>query len=309
MENSAASRVRNLVAFALIAWGHAASAAVAPAQVPPRQGLFRGADLQFSSIDNAVSQVQAGGVLVVSEQHGNQLHYTNQKTALAALAKTGRCKVSVGLEFLSWKYQTSISDYFDGLLSEADFLTAVDWRGIPFSNYRDQARFPLSYGGRLIGLNAPKSLTSAIAKSGIAQLSPQDQADMPPAFELGTQAYRERFEMVMGTHIPPSAVDRYFEAQSTWDESMAWQSVEFLKNNPKHCLVIVVGDFHAAWDGGLPGRLRARGIPNVTVISQLETRDLTDAEISDELGPHPKYGVRADAIWLTQSPPDQPTAP
>ena len=281
----------------------------ASAGIVPHEGLFRGSDLQITTVEDVVSQVQAGGVLIVSEQHGNLIHSTNQNAALEALAKTGHCTVSVGLEFLSWKHQAAISDYFDGRLAEADFLKAVDWGGIPFANYRDQARFPRATGGRLLGLNAPKSLTSAIAKSGIANLSLQDLADMPPAFELGTQAYRERFEVVMGTHIPPSSMDRYFEAQSTWDETMSWRSAEFLKVNPNHCLAIIVGDFHAAWDGGLPGRLRARGISNVTVISQAETEGLSDSEVSYELGPHPRYGFRGDAIWLSESSPVTNPAP
>jgi uncharacterized iron-regulated protein len=270
----------------------------------PREGFFDGATLAKADLDVVVSQVHAGGVLILSEQHGNQKHYIHQKLALQALAKTGQCTVSVGLEFLAWNHQDAISRYFSGTMTETDFLQAAEWGGNPWADYKDQALFPKSTGGSLLGVNALRSLTGAISKKGLSGLSPDEMALMPPNFELGTAAYRERFDAIMGGHVPAESVDRYFAAQSTWDETMAWKAVEFLTANPTNCLAIVVGDFHAAWGGGLPQRLRARGIANVTVISQVETRDLSEAELSSEFGPHPTYGARSDAIWLSQAPPE-----
>lgn len=267
----------------------------------PREGFFEGSSLKILSLDDVVARVKPGGVLIISEQHGNQKHYAHQKLALEALAKTANCTVSVGLEFLSWNHQDVIDQYFDGKLIEQEFLKQVEWGGNPFADYRDQALSPKLTAGRLVGINAPKKLTSSIAKSGIENLSSDEVKDMPPLFELGTAVYRERFEVVMGQHVPPNALDRYFAAQSVWDDSMAWQAKEFLNRNPAHCLAVIVGDFHAAWGGGLPDRMSKRGISNVTVISQIETRDLSENELSSELGPHPKYGVRADGVWLSEA--------
>lgn len=267
----------------------------------PREGFFDGSTLKQSDLDAVVKNVTAGGVLILSEQHGNQLHYAHQKLALEAVAKTGACTVSVGLEFLDWTHQTDIANYFAGTMPEADFLAAA-WGGEPWADYKDQALFPKTTGGLLIGVNAPRALTGAISKNGIEKLTDEQMKEMPPAFELGTAAYRERFDLIMGEHVTPSALDRYFAAQSVWDDTMAWQASEFLRANPKHCLAIIVGDFHAAWGGGLPNRLAARGIANVTVISQVETADFSEVDLSAELGPHPQYGARADAIWLSHTP-------
>lgn len=272
----------------------------------PREGFFSGATLKTSDIDTLVDGVQPGGVLIISEQHGNQKHYSHQKLALQALEKTKRCVVSVGLEFLAWTHQGPITDFFHGSLTEADFLKAAEWGGNPFADYRDQALFPRATGGELLGVNAPKALTSAISKKGLASLTPELNDLMPPLFELGSSAYRERFDSIMGGHVPAASLDRYFAAQSVWDDSMAWKSAEFLRANPSHCLVVIVGDFHAAWGGGLPARLSARGVSNVTVISQLETFDLSEEELSNELGPNPRFGARADALWLSRTVPSQP---
>ncbi|MDZ4082908.1 MAG: ChaN family lipoprotein [Bdellovibrionales bacterium] len=269
----------------------------------PRVGLLEGGNLKSITVESLVSRVEAGGVLVLGELHGNQTHYLRQKAALTALKANGRCTVSVGLEFLSWVHQASVDDYFDGKLAEPDFLKAAEWGGNPFADYRDQALFPRATGGRLIALNAPRTLTGAISKRGIENLSAEELRLMPPGFELGRKEYRERFDAIMGGHVPAQALERYFAAQSTWDETMAWQVAEFLAANPTHCVAVIVGDFHVNFGGGLPDRLRARGLKNVVTISQVDTFGLTEPELTAELGPLPKYGDRADGIWLSSTDP------
>lgn len=269
----------------------------------PRVGLLEGGNLKSTTIESLVAKVAAGGVLVLGELHGNKTHYLRQKAALSALMASGRCTVSVGLEFLSWVHQSSVDDYFDGKLAEADFLKAAEWGGNPFADYRDQALFPRATGGRLIALNAPRILTGAISKRGIENLTAEELALMPPGFVLGRNDYRERFDAIMGGHVPAQALDRYFAAQSTWDETMAWQVADFLTSNPSHCVAVIVGDFHVNFGGGLPDRLRARGVKNVVTISQVDTFGLTEPELTAELGPHPNYGDRSDGIWLSSTDP------
>ncbi len=52
---------------------------------------------------------------------------------------------------------------------------------------------------------------------------------------------------------------------------------------------------------GLPDRLRARGVTNVLVISQVDESDLSDDEAETLLTPHPRYGPRADVVRVTQA--------
>ncbi len=275
---------------------------VACAGLPLADALYDGSSLQPTALADVIKNVGPGSVLIVSEQHGNQKHYANQKAALRELQQGGRCTVSVGLEFLSYTDQTAITSYSKGSLAEADFLKAVGWGGNPFADYRDQAQFPSQTGGELLGINAPRSLTGTIAKKGLSALTPDEQRLMPPNFQMGRAEYRERFEQVMGGHIAADAMERYFAAQSVWDETMAWTSAEFLAAHPSHCLVIVVGDFHAQYGGGLPDRLRARGVQSVTVLSQIEGAGLTESELQDEAGPNQSYGPRADGVWVSVTP-------
>lgn len=272
-----------------------------PVEQQQRDGLVDGKTLKFIALDDVIRNVKPGGVLILSEQHGNSRHYMRQRIALLALENTHRCKVSVGLEFLAWDKQSIIDSYFDGQTAETDFLNAVVWGKIPFAYYREQALFPRRTEGRLLGINAPSSLTRKISKSGMEALTAEELALLPPNFTLGNDAYKARFVAVMQDHVPAQALDRYFAAQSVWDETMAWKSSEYLAANPGHCLAIVVGDFHAAWGGGLPDRLRARGVKDVVVISQFETDGVADADVQAEIVPDAKVGARADAVWLSNA--------
>lgn len=134
--------------------------------------------------------------------------------------------------------------------------------------------------------------------------SRRTRAWLPPDFRLGNARYFERFVEAVGQHggLSESMVRNFFAAQSAWDDTVAWQAVEYLRGHPDQVLVIIVGDFRAIFGGGLPDRLRARGAANVLVISQVNASGLDDAELQQSLRPDPRYGVRADFVWLTFSP-------
>jgi hypothetical protein len=90
---------------------------------------------------------------------------------------------------------------------------------------------------------------------------------------------------------------KYFTVQSLWDETMAYSTVQYMENNPNSIFIIIVGDFHASFGGGLPDRLRARGINKLLTISQVDFTGLNNIERKELMTPHPSYGKRADFVW------------
>ena len=77
--------------------------------------------------------------------------------------------------------------------------------------------------------------------------------------------------------------------------------VEFLKIHPDQVLVIVVGEFHVQYGGGLGFRIQSRRPgTRVTSLSQIWAEDMTDAEISEALKPSALEGPRADFIWVSR---------
>ncbi|MNJ94671.1 hypothetical protein D3C87_123730 [compost metagenome] len=262
--------------------------------------LIRGKTGETVTLADSLAEVKPGSIVVIGENHGFKAHQEQQVEIMQTLRNQG-LKVSVGMEFFTYTQQNLVEQYHQGSLAETDFLSAIQWGSIPFDLYRDQTLFPsVEEGSKTIALNAPRSLTGKISKTGLTSLSPQELALMPPQFSVGRDSYKERF-LAMMPHLPnPEAGERYFAAQSTWDDTMAWQATNFISSHPDQVLVIVVGEFHVQYGGGLPDRLAVRaptGTPILT-FSQFNTLDLTQEEVDQEVLPSPKYGPRADYIWL-----------
>lgn len=261
-------------------------------------GYYSGQALTNQTLADVISQVKPGTVIVIGEKHYNSSAQQGQLAVLKELRRNG-FPVSVGMEFISYPNQTFLEFYKVGRLPEDEFLTQVSWGKSGFEFYRDQILFPeIKNGEATLAINAPRQLTSKIAKVGIAGLSTEEQLLLPPGLQIGRAEYRKRFGDIM-THLPnPAALDNYFAAQSVWDETMAWQTAEYMKTHPQHVFVIIVGEFHVQYGGGLPDRLRARGVNSILTLSQVDHSDYSDEELKKEMIPHPEYGPRADFLWI-----------
>lgn len=236
-------------------------------------------------------------VILLGENHGFKVHRDQHLEVLREIRRQG-LRVQVALEFFYYPDQKFIDQYREGGLAEEVFLKAIAWGQPSYSYYRDQALFPnLAWGERTWAINAPRNLTGQVAKYGLNSLSPEMLRLIPPHFQLGRESYRKRFHEVMGGHVSPDAFERYFAAQSLWDDTMAWRISGIRQLDPEAVIVVVVGEFHTQYGGGLPDRLLARGVNNVMTISQVNTAGLTPEEARSQIMPHPEYGPRADWIW------------
>lgn len=251
------------------------------------------------SLEQALLQVKPGDVVVLGEEHGSLEQAAQQVQVLEMLRKNG-LKVSVGMEFFDFQTQGLVDQYRSGVLNENDFLTQIKWGvGFSFDAYRQQVLFPNGNEGTVIALNAPRSLTGRISKVGISGLTAEEKALLPPTWALGNDQYFERFSALMGGgHIPAEAVNRYFEAQSTWDDTMASQAGQYIKANPSNVLVIIVGEFHVQYGGGLPDRLKVHGM-NPLTFSLVNLNGMSSEDVDSEVLPNSKYGSRADFVWTS----------
>lgn len=279
---------------------------VGTASTLPTEGFYTGDALKNVSLDEMMAQVQPGTALIIGEMHNLQPVRDQQMMILQALRQKG-FKVSVGMEFFNYDDQALIQQYRLGQMAQSDFMTQIGWGSYDFNLYKDQLLFPQTSNGEFgLGINLSRSVTSAISKKGLAALTEEQKNLLPPNFTVGRDSYRERFFTAMGYHGPVSSMlENYFVAQSAWDDTMAWQTVEFLKSNPDQVFVIVVGEFHVQYGGGTPDRLKARlqaeGLNhNIVTVSQIHTQGLTDTEIQAEMQPSATEGPRADFIWLSK---------
>lgn len=264
--------------------------------------IFDGTTNTQIELNQVIEQIQPGQILVIGEMHGLKSVHDQQMSILNALRARG-LKIAVGMEFFNYTDAALISGFRKGELAEEDFKKAINWGSNDFSLYGPQ----LLFGEEGFGINMPRSVTSQVSKLGLASLTAEQQLLMPPKFTLGNDNYKRRFFAAMGGHMPPEKFENYFAAQSVWDETMAWQALQFVEKNPDYVYVIIVGEFHVAYGGGLPDRLRSRieGLNcrqqvEVKTISQVYTEGLTEEEIQKEIAPSELDGARADYIFLSR---------
>lgn len=264
--------------------------------------IFDGSTNTQIELNQVIEQIQPGQILVIGEMHGLKPVHDQQMSILKALRDRGH-KVAVGMEFFNYTDQAFVNDFRKGVLNEEDFKKAINWAAADFNLYGPQ----LLFGEAGFGINIPRFVTSQISKNGLASLTPEQQQLMPPDFMMGSEAYKRRFFDVMGGHVPPEKFINYFAAQSVWDDTMAWQALNFVKANRDYIYVIIVGEFHVAYGGGLPDRLRWRLNESnactdieIKTISQIYTEGLTEEEIQKEINPSDLDGARADFIFLSK---------
>lgn len=264
--------------------------------------LFNGETQAPSTVEELVGSLKKGDVLVLGEFHDQKPHHQNHENILNELLAQG-LTFDVGMEFFyDYRKQPLVEQYLFEQINEADFLKAIGWGGDNFDFYRNKVLAPLEVGGKTFAINAPQELTRAIARKGLSSLTPELQLLMPPNFAIGNTQYLERFkEAVGGDHFPEDQLQNYFAAQSVWDDTMAWQSLQNFSTSTRDIFVIIVGDFHASYGGGLPDRLLARGAQRVVTLSQIDVTEVEQKERASLVAPHPQWGPRANWVWLTEN--------
>jgi uncharacterized iron-regulated protein len=255
----------------------------------------------------ALSEIPAaaGDIFVFGEVHAAKgsetdpetaIHHDNQLRLIRSLQT--RATVSVGLEFLTYTYQDLVDQFVEGILPESDFLKHVHWGSNPFQFYRGQILATAETGGRTLALNIPQSIANHVSSAGKDALDPQELRLTPPFWARGNDLYFARFREAMKDHAPADAIERYFWAQSLWDDTMAWKALQHRENRPDDVLVIIAGEFHVLYGGGLPYELRKNGAASVKTVVQVSLDDWTTEAMNAAIAPDPVNGEIADYIWL-----------
>lgn len=255
---------------------------------------------QRLSMDQMVSKIPKGSIVLIAEKHNVTSMQQGELDLLKALRNQGH-KVNLGMELLQFSDQSNVDAYRKGTMTEEAFK-ASSWGESDFNFYRDQILFPKDEDGeKTFAVNSPKALPIAVKTKGIAHLSAQEKAMLPPHFRLGRASYRERFREKMSYHVAgKKAMKRYFETQSVWDDTMAWKVCE-AKSKSEGTLVLIVGQFHVEYGDGLIHRIRARCGKTQPIVSVYQYLFYNDETYDvGQFAPSPKYGPIADYLVIVK---------
>lgn len=237
------------------------------------------------SFQQVMQEIAGKKIICVGEQHNNLSHHFTQLRVIQELFNAGK-KIIIGMEMFPQESQAAIDRYILGNNSEEQFLLEskyYDVWGFPYDLYKPIFDYAKAKRIPIKALNINRNVIHAVAVNGLENLDAATRKKLPAQIDTSNENYknslREFFYMAHGQHgkkaeDAPNAeqekmFERFFQAQISWDETMAEQSVLALKKNSSATLVLIAGSGHLRNGYGIPDRIRRRsGIKPVVLLPE-----------------------------------------
>ncbi len=256
----------------------------------------RGVDL---SSDEVAATLADAGIVLVGESHTSSESHRVQSLVITALQRAGR-KVILGLEMFPATAPTAPFDRWvrggidqDALLRESGWY---DYWGYPFGYYREIFEIAKRHRLPIRGVNAPRALISSVGRRGLAGIGAMERAQLPDTIDTTKDEHRQLFVAYVGesaTHgsgMPPDALQRMLDAQSTWDATMAFHAAGLLAEakDPRAVVVVLVGSGHVAYGLGIARQARPYTTARVATVMPVALTPGTSAHVRASFG---------DIVW------------
>lgn len=245
------------------------------------------------SFEDLITRLRRADVVFLGEVHDNAEHHLIQTQVLQALMSTpGR--YALGVEFLQRPHQQLLDQYVKGALSEKAFLDRLNWKqawGFDYHLYRPLMQLAREKAARIVGLNAPREIVRKVARKGLEGLSAEDRRRVAREIDLQNEDHRAyvRRTFEFHPHGDLSSFEYFYQAQCTWDETMAETVAAYLTGDRRK-MVVIAGNGHLAFRFGIPERV-VRRIPLTTA---------TLLPLPLQKGGEIQAGI-ADFVWLTRA--------
>jgi uncharacterized iron-regulated protein len=253
-------------------------------------------------------KLQTARVVCVGEDHPNPHHHWVQLEVMSQLVAHGKGKkLALGMEMFQRPFQGVLDDYASKRIDEAAMLSRTGYEdrwGYDYGFYGPTIRTAIAAGAALLALNSAREITKAVARKGIANLAPDEKAQLPE-MNLDDKTHRAWFDSLMegmggaGGHtkapeksdksdkpdkpdekpddkktdakeMPPGhpampSAENIYAAQVLWDESMADGAAKWAKANATGELVLLAGNGHCH-DSAIVNRVKRRGVNEVVSV-------------------------------------------
>jgi len=242
--------------------------------------------------DELMDSASAKDIVFVGENHDNTEHHLLQVQILQALLIRDP-SIVLAMEFFQRHQQEVLDRYTLQDMTEEAFLEEIDWKetwGLPYHFYRPLLLAAKERKIRVFALNAPREIVKKVAREGLGALDEEERAQIPGDMDLANEAHRayvlEAFERHQQGDL--KHFDFFYEAQTLWDETMAWNIVDFLKTHRRK-MIVFSGNGHIIRKFGIPDRVQRRlPVSLVTIMPFSLHRTVT---IERDV---------ADFVWLTR---------
>lgn len=253
--------------------------------------------------DAGLAALGAKSVVVVGESHDSAHHHRVQAETVEGLAARG-LPVSVGFEMVSFEDQAVLDAFLSGATGETAFAAwwKTNW-GYDYALYKPIFDVIRARGLPAHGLNAPRDLVKAVARRGLAGLTPAERARLPASIQESADArYRDYVRESLNGHgpLPPDVAARMTQVQAVWNETMGEKAAAAAAGG--RTLVVIVGQGHAFYGAGLPESARRRGASAAVLLPWPLDGDPAATPLPDRLQALRASGELALADWFRLEP-------
>lgn len=252
---------------------------------------FDGHTGQPITFEQVAARAAAADVILFGEEHSDVVCNALEAQLLAYLAQHPR-PITLAMEFFEIEMQAPLNAYLAGRLDEAEFRKLTRQKKAYPMSHRPLIEYCRSRSIPVVAANAPWRLTRALRLSGKtyedfrATTQPVDRAILPRTSELLGGDYYDRYVEATRDHVMPGAPPasqptsqptsvpttsqptsqpdraeqqlRSYRAQSLWDDTMAESVANHRMHYPDRRVMLIVGRFHVASNGGTQVKLRRR---------------------------------------------------
>ena len=216
-----------------------------PATVEPGGGASNDA--------NPWKSITSADVVYIGEVHNNQRDH-EYELQLVKKMLAHHFRIAVGWEMFARTNQPLLDKFnrhqisLEQLLDQSGFKKS--W-GVYSPVYAKILTTSAANGIPNVGLNATDRLVHRVAMG--QTLNQTEQRQIPTGYKVRRGAF-ESFVHLLGDHPGMATADlqRYFDAQNIWDQTMADSIVEFHRQNPETKILVLAGRAHVEGGFGVP---------------------------------------------------------
>lgn len=232
-----------------------------------------------------MARVDGVDIVLLGEQHDHVIGHAVQLAVVEDVMDKYPNSV-LALEMLERDEQFRVDDYMEGFIDSktlASITQSTNWggRGGWEAWYQPIIDAAKDRGGRVVAANAPRRYVRLARVEGyerIDELPKERRAFIDYPKELSSGRYRQRFwelaahdedkeekvDIDVTTIDPDDPVLPTFKSMQSWDATMA-QSIVNANPSIQQKVILLVGQFHVEYDGGIVQELRNR-MPSAKVL-------------------------------------------
>lgn len=243
------------------------------------------------SFDQFIDQISSKELIFIGEVHNNPDHHLIQVQILQSLVPC--CgPLTMAMEFFQEPQQPLLDRYLQGELTESEFLKEVKWGGgwgFHYHFYRPLILLAKQNDYSVLAINAPNDIIRKVARHGLKSLNTSERDQLAKDIDLNNEAHRAYVREAYGHHGHKGleSFEYFYEAQCAWEDTMAQNLAEYLRENGKK-LIVFSGNGHIINKFGIPDRTVGRFPVSMVTIMPYPM----DEEVAIEK-------ETADYVWLT----------